>query len=79
MRRILGVDEAFESEPWQKYTKDTAADFMSEADFQACSDPGKDFKNVKVFKMMDVNGVEKINLKDALRMGAYFKPCVGLE
>ena len=62
LRRLWMVDEAFEEKPWCKYKDSNAQDFSNMEEYKLAS---KDLPNKEnVFKMMDVNGIELINVHD---------------
>ena len=66
LRRLNGVDQAFEKKSWHKYTEETKKDFIDKTAFLISYSMLEDPQ--KAFKMMDVNGIEKVNVKDAPQM-----------
>jgi len=68
LRRIHGVDEAFDDKPWRKYSERDDKFFIPYEAFRLLyhdvemEDPGA------AFCMMDVNGLGRINIKDAPQM-----------
>ena len=79
LRRHEGVDEAFDAKPWRKYTESDDKFFVPLEAFKVLYHDVDMEDPWVIFSMMDVNGVERVHLKDAPQMMLDLKVIDGVE